>query len=136
LSIVIYSNTVIDRWRTVIKGLFLSFLVTYIYRSLGVKCNIFERKGTYIKKYIYIFVYICFVVCLPIIRGRGLESHWLVLCVSQILTWISYVKCRSFFCVQWFEVRGGCSFCWYWWNCWPSLFKLSFPSINLTSKYL
>ena len=19
-----------------------------------------------------------------------------------------------------------CSFCWYWWNCWPSLFKLSF----------
>jgi len=19
-----------------------------------------------------------------------------------------------------------CSFCWYWWNCWPSLFKLCF----------
>jgi hypothetical protein len=23
-------------------------------------------------------------------------------------------------------VRGDCSFCWYWWNCWPSLFCLSF----------
>jgi hypothetical protein len=27
---------------------------------------------------------------------------------------------------QWVKVRGGCCFCWYWWNCWPSLFKLSF----------
>jgi len=26
------------------------------------------------------------------------------------------------FCVQLFEVRGGCSFCWCWWNCWQSLF--------------
>ena len=27
---------------------------------------------------------------------------------------------------QWVKVRGGCSFCWCWWNCFPSLFKLSF----------
>ena len=27
---------------------------------------------------------------------------------------------------QWVKVRGGCCFCWYWWKCWPSLFKLSF----------
>jgi hypothetical protein len=27
---------------------------------------------------------------------------------------------------QWVKVRGGCCFCWYWWNCWPSLFKLLF----------
>ena len=27
---------------------------------------------------------------------------------------------------QWFEVRGDCSGCWYWWNCWPSIFKHSF----------
>ena len=38
----------------------------------------------------------------------------------------SYVMC--FFYVQWFEVRGNRSFCWFWWNCWPSLFKLSFHS--------
>jgi hypothetical protein len=30
------------------------------------------------------------------------------------------------FCVQWVKVRGDCSLCWYWWNWWPSLFKLSF----------
>ena len=29
------------------------------------------------------------------------------------------------FCGQLFEVNGGL-FCWYWWNCWPSLFQLSF----------
>ena len=26
---------------------------------------------------------------------------------------------------SWFDVRDGCLFCWYWWNCWPSLFKPS-----------
>ena len=26
----------------------------------------------------------------------------------------------GFICVQWVKVRGNCSFCWYWWNCWPS----------------
>jgi hypothetical protein len=31
-----------------------------------------------------------------------------------------------FFHVQWFKVRGGCSFSWYWWHGWQSLFKLSF----------
>jgi hypothetical protein len=31
-----------------------------------------------------------------------------------------------FFCVQWVKVRGNCWFCWYKWNCWPSLFKQSF----------
>jgi len=29
-----------------------------------------------------------------------------------------------------FVVRGGCSFCWHWWNCWPLLFKLSFHNWN------
>jgi hypothetical protein len=31
---------------------------------------------------------------------------------------ISYVV---FFCVQWVQVTGDCSFCLYWWNCWPPL---------------
>ena len=29
------------------------------------------------------------------------------------------------------KLRGDCLFCWYWWNCWPSLFKLSFHIITL-----
>ena len=28
--------------------------------------------------------------------------------------------------VQWYEVRGNSSFCWSWWNYWPSLFELYF----------
>jgi len=46
------------------------------------------------------------------------------LCLSQAKTWISNVICCGLFYVQWFEVIGDCLFCWYWWNCWPSLFKL------------
>ena len=34
----------------------------------------------------------------------------------------------SFVLVQWVKVRNDRSFCWYWWNCWPSLFILSFHS--------
>jgi len=32
----------------------------------------------------------------------------------------------SLLCIQLFEVRDNCSVSWYWWNCWPSLFRLSF----------
>jgi hypothetical protein len=41
--------------------------------------------------------------------------------------------CHGFFCVQWVQLhckmRGDCSFCWYWWNWCPSLFKLSFYNV-------
>ena len=41
--------------------------------------------------------------------------------------WISNFICRGFFCcIQWLKVRADWSFCYYWWNCWPSLFRLSF----------
>jgi len=33
---------------------------------------------------------------------------------------IFIVVCRGLFSIQRFEARGGCSFSWYWWNCWPS----------------
>ena len=36
--------------------------------------------------------------------------------------------------VPWVNMRGGCSLCWYWWNCWPSLFKLSFHNTILSRK--
>ena len=29
-------------------------------------------------------------------------------------------------CISEQEMRGDCLICWYWWNCWPTLFKLSF----------
>jgi hypothetical protein len=48
------------------------------------------------------------------------------LCLTQARIWISNIICHALFCVQWFEMRGGCSFRWYLWNCWSSQFKLSF----------
>ena len=35
-----------------------------------------------------------------------------------------------------FAFRGDCSFCWYWWNCWPLLFKISFhnPPTNVNTN--
>ena len=44
------------------------------------------------------------------------------LCLSQANPWIS-----SFFSSS--MVWGLCSLCWYWWNCWPSPFKLSYHNI-------
>ena len=35
-----------------------------------------------------------------------------------------------FFYVQWDKMRGDCLRCWYWRNCWPWLFKLSFHNIQ------
>jgi hypothetical protein len=43
----------------------------------------------------------------------------------QLYVFISY-KYNFFFYVQCVKVSGDCSFYRYWWNCWPSLFKLSF----------
>jgi len=51
----------------------------------------------------------------------------LFVCLSQTRTWISNVICSDLFYVQWVEERCDCSFSWYWWNYWPSLFKLFFP---------
>jgi len=34
-------------------------------------------------------------------------------------------------CLQWFQVRGGCSCCIYWLNCWPSLLNPSIHSLSL-----
>ena len=41
-----------------------------------------------------------------------------------------------FFCVQWFEVRKSYFFCWYWWNCWPSLLELSFHNSILSLLFI
>ena len=47
------------------------------------------------------------------------------LCLSQAKTWICNTLYHGPFCAQ-FDMRGNCLLCWYWWNYWPSLFKLSF----------
>ena len=39
--------------------------------------------------------------------------------------------CHMYFCVHWVKLRGDCSFCWYLWNCWLLLFKISFHNYIL-----
>ena len=43
---------------------------------------------------------------------------------------ISNIIYHSLCYVQWVNVRGDCSFCWYWRNCWPSLLKISFLNVQ------
>jgi hypothetical protein len=48
------------------------------------------------------------------------------LCLSQSITCITNVIYCGLFYVQRIMMRGACSICWYWWNCWPWLFNFLF----------
>ena len=45
-------------------------------------------------------------------HSMNLGERWFLLILVELLT-----------ITQWIEVRGD--FCWYWWNCWPSLNELN-----------
>jgi hypothetical protein len=45
-------------------------------------------------------------------------------CLSQIRNWIFNVICCGSSDNQWYTMKGSCSFWWYWWICWPSLFRI------------
>jgi hypothetical protein len=55
--------------------------------------------------------------------------------VSNASTRISIGK-LWYFCFQWFQVRGGCSLCWYKWNCWSSLLTISFHNIQCMHRII
>ena len=55
--------------------------------------------------------------------------------MPQARTWISNVICRGVSCVLSVKVGGDCSLCWYWWNCWLSLLKMSFHNITVYASY-
>jgi hypothetical protein len=48
------------------------------------------------------------------------SQRWFLLILVELLT-----------ITQWVEVRGD--FCWYWWNCWPSLNELRWDVIFVNS---
>jgi hypothetical protein len=62
--------------------------------------------------YSYIYIYNITVSCFSFV-------------LSHDRTWIFHVTFRVLFVFR-DNVRGGCLFCWYWWNCLPSLLKLIF----------
>jgi len=75
------------------------------------------------------FVYICIAVGDPIIKRGGLGI--------QLIGWTSPLFCARThisnvisISIQWYEARGDCLFCWYWW---PSLLKLFFHKMYLYS---
>jgi hypothetical protein len=85
-------------------------------------------------------IYISIVVADPIIMKGRLGSHYInqfkpvtFLCLSQARTWISIGICHGLFLCSMIRGKDGCLFLWYWWNCWPSLFKLFFHKSLLLS---
>ena len=62
-------------------------------------------------------------------------ERWFLLILVELLTIIQWVEVRVIFVdigviidiTQWVDVRGD--FCWYWWNCWPSLNELRWEVI-------
>jgi hypothetical protein len=98
-------------------------------------CTYFRRRTflTISKRYMEMkikwaigFILTDFILCISDIKHRYYIAS-ILLCLSKGRTRFYNVICRVLlFCVQWMKMRGDCSFCWYWWNCWPSLFKLSF----------
>jgi hypothetical protein len=67
------------------------------------------------------------------------STHWMMVNNStninknhlslQLIEWWSTIPLISTKIAQWVEVRGD--FCWYWWNCWPSLNELRWEVIFL-----
>ena len=89
-----------------------------------------------------LFVYICIAVgdslfkrgrvMVPLIRLTPL--HCFVLPTRTCISIGKWREWRRFFYILWVRVRADCSLCLYWWNCWASLFKLSFRSEDFKSN--
>jgi len=75
-------------------------------------------------------------------RGEGCQLGIQLTCITPPHVRIVQSQDMDFqlhtswsFCVQWVNVRGHCSFCWYSWNCWPLLSKLSFHNLTCLVLY-
>jgi hypothetical protein len=86
------------------------------------------------------FVYICIALWSSYQEGRvgipltDLTLPYFCACPKPRLGFpMSYVV---FFCVRWLErCKVIVRFIWYWWNWWPSLFKLSFHNVYVCTVY-
>jgi len=95
------------------------FMFTFMFVSFWVEGKIYE----------YFIVFCLYLYCLWRSKYEGDDCESInqfnpakFVYLSQDRNLISIV----IFCVQWFEVRAGHSFCWYWWNYWPSRFTFLF----------
>jgi hypothetical protein len=58
-------------------------------------------------------------------------THWDHHSMSWSERWFLLILVELLTITQWVEVRGD--FCWYWWNCWPSLNELRCHQYQQTS---
>ena len=118
----LYNSVREIKWNIIVNVIQLNWLIFAIVnpRHFWLKCLYQARK-------VSIHVYLCegyrfyFSMDFRLDFGTSLAFWYLFFIV---FTWLHVLV--FLFCVRRFEVKGICSFYWYWWNCWPSLFKPSF----------
>jgi len=86
-------------------------------------CCFIWNKSVQVFFIIYLYLYWSGRIRIPY---TGLTPPHFVLVSSQNLDFQGHTNVVVFFIFTDFESRGDCSICWYLWNCWRSLFKLSF----------
>ena len=91
----------------------LSFLcwVSYDERWLFVLLILVELMTITVLSFLFMFSELRWEVIVCFVDIGEIDDHY---CLNFLL------------CVQWVKMRGDCLFCWYRWNWWPLLFKLSF----------
>ena len=98
-------------WAFIDPAIVLSmFILAFI---VVIACVLFERKRVCTSFCYHLYIFVLPFQETQLSRGKG----------GQNGSWISKCICRGLFYVQWLEVKGHCTFCWYWWSCWSSLFK-------------
>ena len=128
------------RYKFILKHWNTSILFSFYYWGFE---NITKKKNRILIKIDGLNVTICNYICscwnkcafffklLKSITYLFLIFVWETLYLHCILNKLWFLPSSEtkyiviYFCVLWFKVRNVCLFCWYWWNCWLSLFKLS-----------
>jgi hypothetical protein len=93
-------------------------------------------------RFFLLFAYITIAVGeIQLSRGEGCDPinrfyPARLLCLSMPVPGFPTSHFMVFICVWWVKVRVYCSFCWYWWNCWPSMLKLSFHNFIKILQHL
>ena len=128
------------RYKFILKHWNTSILFSFYYWGFKditkKKQNSYKKKMAWMSQFVTTFVVVeinvlFFLNCWSQSHTYFLFFVWETLYLHCILNKLWFLPSSEtkyiviYFCVLWFKVRNVCLFCWYWWNCWLSLFKLS-----------
>jgi hypothetical protein len=88
----------------------------------------------------WIYNYVCNQCLSPLLKLRvripllPSRTQYNFMWENMLVTCGSSVVFPGYYTIKTDRVRVDCSFCWYWWNCWSSLLKLSFDKDYQFSK--